>query len=89
MSYYTKIIDLIIKEFTNNDRDIDFIKNQFTLMTYKFGSILNNNQIKNPYKKAHNQLLKLLQIKLNKTNLKINIRDYIPECKSIYVIQYI
>jgi len=89
MSYYLKIINLIIDEFHHENYDRDLINNQFALMVYKFGSALNQNHIKNPYKKAHNQLLKLLQIKINKTNLKIDIHDYISECKSIYVIQYI
>lgn len=89
MCYYTKIIDLIIKEFNNKDRDQEFINNQFELMVHKFGNKLEQNHIKNPYKKAHNQLLKLLQIKINKTSLKINIYDFIPECKTIYVIQYV
>ena len=89
MGYYTEIIDLIIKEFNNKERNLEFINNQFELMVHKFGNKLEQNHIKNPYKKAHNQLLKLLQVKINKTNLKINIYDYIPECKSIYVIQYV
>lgn len=89
MCYYTKIIELIINEFKNENFDKEFIKNQFYSMVHKFGNKLEQNHIKNPYKKAHDQLLKLLQIKINKTDLKINIYDYIPKCKTIYVIQYV
>ena len=91
MHYYTEIINLIIKEFNkkDEDRNQEFINNQFELMVHKFGNKLEQNHIKNPYKIAHNQLLKLLQMRINKTNLKINICDYIPECKTIYIMQYV
>ena len=89
MTYFTTIISHIISTFKQEEWDINSIKDEFDLMVLKYGKKLYERNVKHPYQKAHNQLLKYIQIKLNKTNLKINIYDYIPECKSIYVLQMI
>lgn len=89
MPYYTDNINIIIEEFSKEQYDFKVIESIFESIVLKFGNVLLKRNIKNPYKKAHNQLLKLIQIKLNKMNLKINIYDFFPECKSIYVIQMI
>lgn len=89
MAYYTTIINHILDTLNQNEIQIDLMINEFNLMVHKFGFQLLRNNIKHPYKKAHNQLLKILQMKIDKTKNKINIYDYIPECKSIYVLQLI
>lgn len=89
VSYYTDNINLIIEQFSKEHYDFKLIESTFESIVFKFGNALSKYNIKNPYKKAHNHLLKLIQIKLNKTNLKINIYDFFPECKSIYVIQMV
>lgn len=83
------MIDIIIGLMMENNPDIELIKNHFDLMVNKFGKVLTNNHIKDPFKKAYNQLLKLLQIKLNKRKINIDIHNYIPRCNSIYIVQYI
>lgn len=88
MSYYNDMINIIINLMLEDNQDVELIKNHFELMVNKFGKILTNNHIKDPYKKAYNQLLKLLQIKLNKRKINIDIHKYIPKCNSIYVVQY-
>ena len=89
MTYYTMTINHILDTLSQDEWLIDTIIDEFDLMVHKFGSQLLRNNIKYPYQKAHNQLLKLLQVKINKTKNQINIYDYIPECKSIYVLQLI
>lgn len=89
MAYYLRIINSIILELQNKDRNKEFIKSQFDLMVNNFGNKLNQNKISNPYIKAQNQILKLLQIKINKTNLKLNIKEYILDCDTNYIIRYI
>lgn len=88
MSYYNNMTNIIIDLMMENNPDVELIKNHFELMVNKFGKILTNSHIKDPYKKAYNQLLKLLQIKLNKRKINIDIHKYIPRCNSIYVVQY-
>lgn len=87
MSYYNNMINIVIDLMTENIQDVEMIKNHFELMVNKFGKVLTNNHIKDPYKKAHNQLLKLLQIKLNKRKINIDVNKYIPKCNSIYIVQ--
>lgn len=89
MAYYLRIINSIILELQNKDRNKELIKSQFDLMVNNFGNKLNQNKISNPYIKAQNQILKLLQIKINKTNLKLNIKEYILDCDTNYIIRYI
>lgn len=88
MSYYNNMINIIIDLMMENNPDIELIRNHFDLMVNKFGKILTYNHIKDPYKKAYNQLLKLLQIKLNKRKINIDIHNYIPRCDSIFIVQY-
>ena len=89
MSYYNNMINIIIDLMMENNPDVELIKNHFDLMVNKFGKILTNNHIKDPFKKAYNQLLKLMQIKLNKRKINIDINNYIPRCNSIYIVQYV
>ena len=89
MSYYNNMINIIIDLMMENNPDVELIRNHFDLMVNKFGKILTYNHIKDPYKKAYNQLLKLMQIKLNKRKINIEIHNYIPKCNSIYIVQYV
>lgn len=86
-------IDLLFNELIKETKDLDLINNCFDFIVGRFGLIYGKHKHQNPFKKGYDQLIKILQLKIKYYNLEhninINIYDYIPKMKSIYVIQMI
>ena len=92
MSYskITKLTNEIVDEFKNNTLNKNIIQSNFNDCIIIFGNILYKNQhIKNPYIKAYKQLIKYIQIKLNKLPIKYNISEYVTEPLKITVFQLV
>lgn len=92
MSYpkISKLSDNIISEFKKQIPDKNLIQEYFNESVTIFGNALYRNcHTKNPYVKAYNQLIKYIQIKLNKLPIKYNISDYIIEPLKITVFQLV
>lgn len=86
-------IDLIFNELIKENKDFVLIDNCFDFVVGRFGLIYDRYKQQTPFKKGYEQLIKILQLKMKHYNIKhnvdINIHDYIPKMKSMYIIQLI